>query len=271
VIGKPDVIFEMPVEYQVPAEAPEGGIPYQRFRVKTNFKEDKWVERSEARPGSPAVVHHIVVWVVGPGEEFVPNNPKATLLCGEAPGDMPSILPRGMAKRIPAGSDIVIEMHYTPNGQAMKDRSRVGIILSKEEPKYVVRTHGVANDEFKIPAGASNYEVEQSFRFPEDAYLLSFMPHMHLRGKDFKYTFSYPDGRSEVLLWVPRYDFNWQSYYRLKPKFMPKGTKVYCVAHFDNSTSNFNNPDPTKPVYWGDQTWEEMMIGWMDFAFARKQ
>jgi peroxiredoxin len=271
VIGKPDVIFEMPVEYQVPAQAPEGGIPYQRFRVKTNFKEDKWVERSEARPGSPAVVHHIVVWVVGGDEEFLPNNPKALLLTGEAPGDMPSMLPKGMAKKIPAGSDLIIEMHYTPNGQAMKDRSRVGLIFAKEEPKYSVRTHGVANDEFKIPPGASAYEVEQFYRFPEDAYLLSFMPHMHLRGKDFKYTFTYPDGRREVLLWVPRYDFNWQSYYRMKPKFMPKGTKVHCVAHFDNSANNLNNPDPSKPVYWGDQTWEEMMIGWMDFAFARKQ
>jgi hypothetical protein len=192
-------------------------------------------------------------------------------LTGEAPGDMPSILPKGMAKKIPAGADIIIEMHYTPNGQAMKDRSRVGLIFAKEEPKYIVRTHGVANDEFKIPPGASNYEVEQFYRFPDDAYLLSFMPHMHLRGKDFKYTFTYPDGRSDVLLWVPRYDFNWQSYYRLKPKFMPKGTKVHCVAHFDNSANNFNNPDPSKPVYWGDQTWEEMMIGWMDFAFERKQ
>jgi peroxiredoxin len=271
VIGKPDVIFEMPEAYQVPADSPPGGIPYQRFRVKTNFKEDKWVERSEARPGTPAVVHHIVVWVVESGEEFSPNNPRGTLLCGEAPGDMPSILPKGMAKKLPAGSDLIIEMHYTPNGQAMTDRSRVGLIFAKEAPKYIVRTHGVATDEFKIPAGASNYEVEQFYKFPVDSYLLSFMPHMHLRGKDFKYTFTYPDGKSEVLLWVPRYDFNWQSYYRMKPKFMPKGTQVHCVAHFDNSVKNFNNPDPTKPVYWGDQTWEEMMIGWMDFAYERKQ
>src|SRR5262249_6684427 len=152
------------------------------------------------------------------------------LLCGEAPGDMPLILPKGMGKRIPAGSDLIFEMHYTPNGVAQKDRSIAGMIFCKDPPKYYVRTQGIANDDFRIPAGDSNYEVEQSFRFPDDGYLLNFMPHMHLRGKDFKYTVTYPDGKSEVVLWIPRYDFNWQSAYRTaRPLFMPKGTKVHCV------------------------------------------
>jgi peroxiredoxin len=270
-IGKPDVIFQMPVEYQVPADAPKGGVPYQRFRIKTGFNEDRWVERAEARPGTPAVVHHIIIWAIAPGEEFNPENPRAILLCGEAPGDMPLICPKGMAKKIPAGFDLIFEMHYTPNGIAQKDRSIAGMIFAKDPPKYYVRTHPVANDDFKIPAGANNYEVEQWYNFPEDSYLLNFMPHMHLRGKDFKYTVTYPDGRSEVLLWIPRYDFNWQSVYReVKPVFMPKGTRIHCVAHFDNSINNPNNPDATKPVTWGDQTWEEMMIGWMDFAYERK-
>jgi peroxiredoxin len=270
-IGKPDIVFQMPEEYSVPADTPPGGIPYQRFRIKTNFTEDHWVERAEARPGSPGVVHHIIIWVIAPGEEFIPGNPRTQLLCGTAPGDMPQILHKGFGKKIPAGSELIFEMHYTPNGIAQKDRSSVGMIFAKDPPKYYVRTQGVANDDFRIPPGDSNYEVEQWFRFPEDGYLLSFMPHMHLRGKDFKYTVFYPDGKSEVLLWIPRYDFNWQSAYRVaEPMRMPKGTKIHCVAHFDNSAGNLNNPDPTKAVVWGDQTWEEMMIGWMDFGFERK-
>jgi peroxiredoxin len=267
-IGEPDVIIQMPVEYEVPADAPEGGVPYQRFRMKTGFTEDRWVERGEARPGAPAVVHHIILWAIAPDEEFNPAIPRAILICGEAPGDMPLILPKGMAKKIPAGFDLIFEMHYTPNGIAQKDRSKVGLIFAKEPPKYFVRTHPVANDDFRIPAGDSNYEVEQWYRFPEDSYVLGFMPHMHLRGKDFKYTVIFPDGKSEVLLSVPRYDFNWQSAYQLvKPRYMPKGTKIHCVAHFDNSSNNPNNPDPKQAVTWGDQTWEEMMIGWMDFAY----
>jgi peroxiredoxin len=267
-IGKPDIVFQMPEEYHVPADMPKNGIPYQRFRVKTNFTEDRWVERAETRPGSPSVVHHIIIWVLKPGEDFIPGNPNTQLLCGEAPGDMPLILPKGMGKKIPAGSDLMFEMHYTPNGTAQTDRSICGLIFAKEPPKYWVLTQGVANDDFRIPPGDSNHEVEQWYRLPQDGYLLNFMPHMHLRGKDFKYTVHYPDGKSEVLLSIPRYDFNWQSAYREStPLFMPKGTKIHCLAHFDNSKSNANNPDPAKTVTWGDQTWEEMMIGWMDFAF----
>jgi peroxiredoxin len=268
-IGKPDVVFEMPQEYAVPADMPQGGIPYQRFRVPTNFTEDHWISRAETTPGAPSVVHHIIVWVVAKGEEFVPG--RTMLLCGTAPGDMPLMLPPGYGKKIPAGADLIFEMHYTPNGTAAKDRSRVGLIFAKEEPKYLVHSQGVANDDFRIPAGDDNYEVEQWFKFRQDGYILNYMPHMHLRGKDFKYDVTYPDGRTETLLWIPRYNFNWQSVYRLAPpKLMPKGTRIHCLAHFDNSTKNANNPDASHAVTWGDQTWEEMMIGWMDLAFERK-
>src|SRR5438270_544548 len=142
VIGAPDVVFDMPDEYQVPADMPKGGVPYQRFRMNTGFSEDRWVQCAEARPGSPSVVHHIIIWIIAPGEEFIPGNPKTQLLCGEAPGDMPLILPSGMGKKIPAGSDLIFEMHYTPNGVAQKDRSRVGLIFCKEPPKYSVKTQG---------------------------------------------------------------------------------------------------------------------------------
>jgi peroxiredoxin len=270
-IGKPDAIFEMPVAYEVPADMPKGGLPYQRFRVHTTFKEDRWVERAETRAGAPSVVHHIIIWVIPPGEDYQPGNPATQLLCGTAPGDMPQILPPGMAKKIPAGADLIFELHYTPNGIAQKDRSVVGMVFAKEPPRYVARTHGIANNDFEVPAGADNHPVDQWFKFPENCYLLGFMPHMHLRGKDFLYEVTYPDGKQEVLLSIPRYDFNWQSVYReAKPLFMPKGAKIHCRAHFDNSAKNPNNPNPTIPVAWGDQTWEEMMIGWIDYATERK-
>jgi peroxiredoxin len=270
-VGTPDVVFDMGQDYLVPAEAPKGGLPYQRFRIHTNFKEDRWVERAETRAGATSVVHHIIVFVVAPGQTFTQEDPRNELLCGTAPGDMPYIAPPGMGKKIPAGSDLVFELHYTPNGIAQKDRSIVGMIFAKEEPKYVIKTHAIPNGDFTIPAGADNHEVEQWFKFPFDAYLISFMPHMHLRGKDFLYEVTYPDGKNEILLSVPRYDFNWQSYYReVKPLFMPKGSKIHCRAHFDNSAKNPNNPDPTIDVSWGEQTWEEMMIGWIDYATERK-
>ena len=271
-IGTPDVIFTMPEAYSVPADMPKRGIPYQRFHVATNFKEDRWVECAEARAGANQVVHHIIVFVLPPGEEFFPGNPKTPVLSGTAPGDMPLVLPEGMAKRIPAESDLIFEMHYTPNGVAQKDRSSVGLIFSKEEPKYEVLTLPVSNPSFKIPAGADNYKVEQTFKFRRDALLLGFMPHMHLRGKDFLYETIYPDGKKETLLSIPHYNFNWQAGYRLaEPLNMAKDVKVHMVAHFDNSTNNPNNPDAAKTVTWGDQTWEEMMIGWMDLAYERKK
>jgi peroxiredoxin len=273
VIGDPDVVFTMSEKdaYRVPADAPKAGIPYQYFEVDPNIKEERWVARAEARPGAPSVVHHIVVFILYPGMQFDPKQPNAPILCGEAPGDMPLILPEGMAMRIPARSKLIFQMHYTPNGLAATDRSKVGLIFAKEPPKHKVVALGIANMKFDIPPGADNCKVESEFRFPVDAQLLSFMPHMHLRGKDFLYEATYPDGRRETLLSVPNYNFNWQSVYRVeKPLKMPKGTTLHCTAHFDNSSKNPNNPDPSKEVRWGDQTWEEMMIGWADVAFPNK-
>jgi peroxiredoxin len=269
-IGKPDVIFEMKESYEVPARV-RGGIPYQYFEVETNFTEDKWVERAESRAGSPEVVHHIIVFIVPPGRKFYKANPDVPTLSGTAPGDMPLILQPGMAKLVPKGSRLVFQMHYTPSGKAQKDRSRVGLIFAKKPPEKQVSTVPVFNILFRIPPGADNYEVKSTYTFTRDGYIVGYMPHMHVRGKDFLYRACYPDGRTETLLSVPRFDFNWQSVYRpATPLRMPKGTRIECVAHFDNSANNPNNPDPARPVLWGDQTWEEMMIGWLDVAFDRK-
>jgi hypothetical protein len=274
VIGKPDVIFELPEEQTVPAS---GVVPYQYFVTPSNFKEDVWVEAAEARPGNRAVVHHIIVSYRDPklsGRQQSGRGIGDGSIVGTAPGDMPLILPPGVAVRIPAGAELVWQMHYTPNGKEGKDKSQVGLVFykGKEPPKRFAQTRGAMNTNFAIPPGDSNYKVESDWIVPRDLLLLSFMPHMHLRGKDFQYTATYPDGRTEVILNVPHYDFAWQTAYRLaQPLKLPKGTKVHCTAHFDNSSANPANPDPKKEVTWGDQTWEEMMIGWMDYVWEQPE
>jgi hypothetical protein len=273
VIGKPDVIFELPEEQTVPAK---GVVPYQYFITPTNFKEDVWIQAAEARPGNRAVVHHIIVSFRDPKTKERQNGRGFGdgFIVGTAPGDMPLILEPGVAKRIPAGAELVWQMHYTPNGKEAKDKSQVGLIFyrGKEPPKYNAQTRGISNGNFAIPPGAPNHLVESEWQVPRDTLLISFMPHMHLRGKDFEYRAEYPDGRKEIILSVPHYDFAWQTSYRLaEPLLLPKGTKIHCTAHFDNSPANPANPDPKIEVTWGDQTWEEMMIGWIDFVWKQPE
>jgi hypothetical protein len=269
-IGTPDLVIKLPKPFTVPAETPKGGVPYKYFTVPTNFKEDRWVQRAEARPGAPEVVHHILVFIMPPGEVFRPDGP-GNVLCGMAPGEMPMILKVGFAKKIPAGSKLLFQMHYTPNGKEHIDQSYIGLIFAKNPPKHRVLTKPVHNSWFMakwfaIPAGAENYAIEADHNFKEDVHLLAFMPHMHLRGKDFTYKAHYPGGKKETLLSVPRFNFNWQSvYWPVEPIGLPKGTKLHCLAHYDNSSKNPHNPDPTQKLYWGDQTWEEMMVGWIDY------
>lgn len=268
-IGKPDVVFSMPQEFSVPAEMPARGVRYQYFMVPTNFTEDKWIKAAEAIPGARPVVHHIIVYIMEPGRprERSADGIGNGFLTAYAPGDTPFLSPEGTAKRVPKGATLVFQMHYTPNGTAMKDRSKIGLVFAKEPPKHVTRTRSVATNRFAIPPGAASYEVKAASTFLNDSLLLTLFPHMHLRGKDFKYEVVYPDGKRETLLSVPKYDFNWQTMYQLeKPLRLPAGTRIECTAHFDNSKGNLNNPDPTKTVYWGDQTWEEMMIGFLDYA-----
>lgn len=263
-IGKPDLIYKMPEEVTVQAT---GTVEYQYFVTKTNFKEDRWVKASEARPGNWAVVHHIIGFVREDASQQIGGLP---LVAGYAPGEEPTDYPDGVGFRIPAGAEIVWQVHYTPTGKVEKDRSEIGLIFCKEKPERDVLTIGVMNARFQIPPGAKQHRVESEETFTQDVELLSLMPHMHLRGSKFKYTAMYPDGRSEVLLNVPNYDFNWQHRYLLrKPLLLPKGTTLKCVAHYDNSSDNPANPDPNETVYWGDQTWEEMMIGWYEAIAAR--
>jgi hypothetical protein len=268
-IGKPDVVFEMPEEVTVQAT---GTVPYKYFTSPTGFEEDVWISAAEARPGNRKVVHHIIVSFRDPKAPRREGVLGTGHIVGTAPGDMPLMLPPGAARKIPAGSTLVWQVHYTPTGQEETDRSQLALVLykGKEPPQHNVLTRGISQRRFAIPPGDANHQVESSFEFPADAILYSFMPHMHLRGKDFQYVATYPDGRSETLLSVPRYDFSWQSTYILKePQMIPKGTKIHCTAHFDNSAGNRANPDPTKEVRWGEQTWEEMMIGWINYAWQQ--
>ncbi|HEV3258470.1 MAG TPA: redoxin domain-containing protein [Gemmataceae bacterium] len=270
-IGKPDLVVTMPRAYDVAAEMPAAGVPYQYVHVDPGFKEDRWVVRAEAKPGAASVVHHLIVFVQPPGTTFFPGGPETPALAGMAPGDMPLVLTEGTAKKVPAGSKLVFQVHYTPNGTAEKDRSSVGLIFAKKPPRHEMLVEPIANVAIKIPPGAGNYEAKAGFAFRRDGHISGFMPHMHLRGKDFRFEAIYPDGKTAVLLSVPRFNFNWQSAYRLaKPLPMPRGTRIRCTAHFDNSARNPNNPDATKEVRWGEQTWEEMMIGWMDYYYDSK-
>jgi peroxiredoxin len=265
-IAKPDLVVRMGEEFAVPAAAPRRGIPYTYFTVDPHFTEDRWVVEAEAKADAADVVHHIIVFILPPGRRFNPDNPGNLVLCGMAPGDTALHLPAGTAKKIPAGSKLIFQMHYTPNGRARKDRSSVGIVFAKEPPRYETKTVPVLNFLFRIPPEADNYEVESRRAFKEDTLVLGFMPHMHLRGKDFTYEAIHPDGKKETLLSVPKWNFNWQSVFRAaKPVELPKGTKLHCTAHYDNSGKNPHNPDATKKVTWGDQTWEEMMVGWIDY------
>ena len=269
-IGKPDQVFTMPEEVTIPAKA-KGGIPYRYYIVPTNFEQDMWIQAAEARPGNRSVVHHILVYVRERGQPRSRTDGIGEgLLVAYAPGDDPLVLQPGVAKRIPKGAYIVFQMHYTPNGKEQQDRSCVGIIFSKQPPERELKTRSVANPRFLIPPGADNYKVTSSTVFREDTILYNFFPHMHLRGKSFVYEVVFPDGKRETLLVVPRYDFNWQTTYTLaQPRKLPAGTRIECTAHFDNSENNPNNPNPKESVRWGDQTWEEMMIGFVDYAFDR--
>ncbi|HYV05765.1 MAG TPA: thiol-disulfide isomerase [Blastocatellia bacterium] len=273
-IGKPDVVLAMQEEYTVPAD---GTVPYLYFTIPTGFTEDKWVRALEIKPGNRSVVHHVIAFTQEPGATRRGNGGGEAergrgQLGGITPNKTGIVLSPGTARLIKAGSNIVFQMHYTTNGEVTKDRTSIGLIFTKEPPTRTLITGNAMNARFVIPAGEGNHEVKSSTTFKEDVHLTSFMPHMHFRGKDFVYTAVYPDGKSEVLLSVPKYDFNWQlTYVPEKPIALPKGTRLDCVAHFDNSTKNKYNPDPTKEVRWGDQTWEEMMIGWFSFTRDAEQ
>jgi mono/diheme cytochrome c family protein len=267
-IPEPDVVLPMRRPFRVP---PTGTVPYQYFTVDPGFKEDKWIQASEVRPGNPAVVHHVVVIVQPPGapspaERGGIGDPVAV----GVPGMWPMIFPEGVARFVPAGSKLVFQMHYTPNGTPQADQTRVGLVFADpKKVRQVLRADMAINFKFLIPPRSADFQATADYRFGQDTMLHSLYPHMHLRGKSFRFEAIYPDKRRETLLEVPHYRFDWQNRYVLdKPKRMPEGTVLHCEAHFDNSDANLSNPDPAAAVRFGEQTWEEMLVGYFDMTLA---
>ena len=261
-IPKPDVVVPMSKEpYHVAAT---GVIPYEHFVADPGFTEDKWVVATEVRPGNRSVVHHVLVFLLKPGDTSTMRILSGELIGAFAPGSPARAARPGLALKIPAGSKILFQMHYTVNGQETTDLSTLGLkFCDASEVRQEITSGWAVNFNLAIPPGASDYPVKSRYRFKEDRLLYQLTPHMHLRGKSFRYEAIYPDGRKETLLDVPKFDFNWQIDYLLaEPKLMPKGTVLHCTATFDNSSNNPSNPDPTQRVVFGEQTWDEMMIGW---------
>jgi len=284
-IPEPDVIVKMPKPVALPAD---GDVEYTYEIVPTGFTENKWIQMSEIRPSSRENVHHAVVYIRPPDSKWLSHAPVAVpftasdmtdedsrrgahwtdsdILLVYAPGSSPDQWPAGMAKFVPAGSDLVFQMHYTTHGHATSDQTSIGIVFAKKPPAQRVITLQLTNDHFVIPPGVDDYRVEARGTLPNDATLLSFFPHMHLRGKQFDYNIVGANGSIETLLRV-NYDFYWQLSYRLaEPRILKAGTMLQAVALYDNSRKNLHNPDPDASVRWGDQTYDEMMVGFFDVA-----
>jgi hypothetical protein len=284
-IPQPDQIVTMPKPVALPAQ---GDVYYTYEIVPTKFPKDEWIQMSEVRPSSRENVHHAVVYIRPPDSKWLQGAPvgipftaadltdedsrhaahwtDADILLVYAPGSLPDQWPAGMAKFVPAGSDLVFQMHYTTHGRAASDQTSIGLVFAKEPPRQRVLTLQLTNDHFVIPPGADDFRVEARGSLPNDATLLSFLPHMHLRGKHFEYNILRPGEKPETLLRV-NWDFYWQFSYRLaEPMPLKAGTELQAVAWYDNSRNNPHNPDPEAAVHWGDQTYDEMMVGFFDLA-----
>jgi hypothetical protein len=297
-IGTPDLVLTIP-EYKVPAD---GFIEYEYIEVPTNLTEDRWIQAFEVRPGNREVVHHVIVsarppqperrpgafrmaegmgipagQTGGPAEKDTPRprgvnlypRPRATgaMIGGFAPGTEAHVYDPGTALLLRAGSTLILQMHYTTNGTAAVDRTSIGLKFASAPPREELRMTSLANGSLRIPPGDPDYSISAEMTSQADVTLRQILPHTHLRGKSWEYTAVFPDGRKEIILSVPNYDFNWQtSYIFAEPLKLPRGTKIVAIAHYDNSAANKSNPDPKKEVTWGDQTWEEMMFTSLVFS-----
>ena len=280
-IGQPDAVFEMQEEYAVPAR---GTVEYEYFYIPTNFTEAKWLQAIEVRPGNRALVHHVLVYYQAPteapaGRPVISIDPQqnrlprrtagdrpqrrpagaSRLVATYAPGTDPQVFRPGTALRLAPGGVLELELHYTTNGTAGTDRTNVGMVFAKEAPADEIRAFQFVNTQFTLPPGARDVRVDAHVDFTGDAIVWGLFPHTHVRGTRWSYVLRLPDGTTQPLLSVPKYDFNWQTYYLFKePVRVPAGARIVSSAWYDNSAANRSNPDPTAAVKWGDQTWEEM-------------
>lgn len=277
-IGEPDLVLEIPEPIEVPAE---GVVLYQYVYVRTGIPEDRWVKAVEIRPTAGEVVHHVLVFLEDPevreaarrGDDEAGRREQfgsRGFFASAAPGQAGLVYPSGTGKLLPANAWLKFQLHYTPNGTATTDRTRIGFVFGDGPPPVEIHTAAAVNEDFAIPPKAFDHEVTASYRFPEDARILSLLPHTHLRGIRFLYELVPPGGGApEPLLHVPFYDFDWQWNYELaNPRFVPKGTELRAHAWYDNSEYNPANPDPEAWVRFGEQTFEEMMIGYVNWVPA---
>ena len=266
-IGKPDLVVQLSNAHDIKAD---GFMPYATDIVETELKEDRWVSAYEIIPSERDVVHHVIVRVHEKGSEVrKADEGREGYWAIYVPGNGACVYPEGFARKIPAGAKVSFQIHYTPSGKAKKERLKMGLIFAKTPPTHEIRTAPLANTKLSIPPGAARHVETYSQRVPFDMPIMGFMPHMHTRGVAFKYEVTYADGKTETLLDIPRYDFNWQLRYDYKhPKLIPQGSTMKITAVFDNSTGNKANPDPTKHVRWGAQTVDEMMIGYIEYFRA---
>ena len=263
-IGTPDLIIPLSRAYDIKAD---GFMPYAFDVVDTDIPEDKWVTAYEILPSERDVVHHVIVQVHEKGADARDREEGAGGYWAiYVPGNGANIYPQGFARKIPAGARVSFQIHYTPSGKAKKERLRMGLVFAKAPPQYEVKTLALANPKISIPPGASHHVETQTRRVPFDIPITSYMAHLHIRGKAFKYEVIHADGKTETLLDIPRYDFNWQLRYDYKqPKLIPRGSTLKITAVYDNSAENKANPDPTKLVKWGSQTVDEMMLGYFEY------
>lgn len=274
-ISAPDKVLTMKTAYPVPSK---GSVAYQHILLDSPCPADCWVSAAEARPSVRGVVHHAVVYIREADSDWlkdaksgVPLNAKtqttSDILLVYTPGQPPFIAPDGMAKKIPAGAHLVLQVHYTPNGKAAADKMKVGLVFAKQPPRQRILTLQMNNGAIRIPPEDASYHASVSGTFPNDALLLNFFPHLHLRGASFEYVIAEKPGQWETLLRVKPYRFNWQLRYELdQPRRLPKGTQILMTATYDNSKNNPYNPDPEAEVVWGEQSWEEMMVGFFEVA-----
>lgn len=276
-LGEPDAVYMLPAPFRVPAE---GRVEYQYTAVPTRLTQDRWVRAIEVRPGTVEVVHHVLAYAL-PEEALEGGRLRRWDLLDErrgffaawAPGSSPVVYPEGHARALPAGTVLMFELHYTTNGRAVSDQSAIGVHFAPDGfiPQHVVRTAGIRNRGFEIPAGAARHVDVSTGVLTRGVRVLAYMPHMHLRGAAFRFERVPTDGDRETLLDVPRYDFNWQLRYELvTPLELPRGARIDVTATFDNSAGNPANPAPERAVRWGPETTDEMLIGFVDYVLAEE-